>query len=148
MVSRPPVSSIALPNLTLTYNQPMIFLFIKCSFSLSFYSIGRAGDQLIARYYLQQVNFAVNKPWTRRSMNTSGSAPTRLQISSRALCDANYYGSKCEIFCQARDDQWGHFTCGPDGSKICLPGWQGNYCQEGKLTQYSSLHFFSLSFHE
>ena len=50
------------------------------------------------------------------------------------------YGKDCDTLCKPRDDQFGHYTCGQDGHKICLQGWQkdmtnpeGDYCTKGKL---------------
>ena len=38
-------------------------------------------------------------------------------------CAANFYGSSCVTYCQERDDERGHYTCTPDGSRLCLGGY-------------------------
>ena len=40
-----------------------------------------------------------------------------------AACNPDYYGSRCNVFCQAMNDSGGHYTCGSNGEKICLEGW-------------------------
>jgi delta-like protein len=57
----------------------------------------------------------------------------RLDYDFRLLCADSYYGRDCDIICKARDDQFGHYTCGRNGEKKCLPGWEkdaagGGYC--------------------
>uniref|UniRef100_A0A336LUY3 Delta-like protein n=1 Tax=Culicoides sonorensis TaxID=179676 RepID=A0A336LUY3_CULSO len=54
----------------------------------------------------------------------------RFTYRLRVLCDQNYYNSTCTTFCRPRDDQFGHHVCGTDGSKICMPGWQGPNCDK------------------
>lgn len=56
-----------------------------------------------------------------------------LQYAVRVKCQPNYYGPQCEQHCVPRDDQFGHYTCGEDGSKVCLDGWQGSFCANGEL---------------
>ena len=64
---------------------------------------------------------------------------TTLEFEYRMICTAHYYGKDCDTLCKPRNDQFGHYTCGQDGTKICLPGWQkdtnnseGDYCTKGK----------------
>ena len=42
-----------------------------------------------------------------------------LEASFDMKCDRNYYGSQCDIFCQSRDDESGHYTCDSQGNMIC-----------------------------
>ena len=59
---------------------------------------------------------------------------TELKYAYRFTCSKNYYGPKCDVFCKDRDDRFGHFVCDrTNGSKQCLDGWTGDYCDEGKL---------------
>lgn len=51
----------------------------------------------------------------------------------RVQCADNYYNTTCTTFCRPRNDQFGHYTCGEQGNKVCLPGWQGANCEKGKL---------------
>ena len=57
------------------------------------------------------------------------------------VCSDHYFGRDCDTLCRPRDDQFGHYECGPDGEKVCLEGWQkdtskkageGDYCTKGK----------------
>lgn len=51
----------------------------------------------------------------------------------RVQCTENYYNTTCTTFCRPRNDQFGHYTCGDKGNKVCLAGWQGANCEKGKL---------------
>lgn len=55
-----------------------------------------------------------------------------LEYRLRFRCDSNYYGPLCNKLCRARDDFFGHFNCDPSGSKVCMEGWTGPECKEGK----------------
>ncbi|XP_064605716.1 uncharacterized protein LOC135470609 [Liolophura sinensis] len=59
----------------------------------------------------------------RRSLNA-----TLLELRVTAFCDVNYYGANCSVFCLGEDSCRGHYTCGSDGHKSCLPGWKGDDC--------------------
>ncbi len=48
-------------------------------------------------------------------------------------CAANYYNTTCTTFCRPRNDQFGHYTCGDRGTKVCISGWQGANCDKGQL---------------
>lgn len=50
----------------------------------------------------------------------------------RVQCSENYYNTTCTTFCRPRNDQFGHYTCGDKGDKVCLAGWQGANCEKGK----------------
>jgi len=70
---------------------------------------------------------------------------TKLEYDYRMVCSTHYYGADCDTLCRPRDDQFGHYTCGPNGEKVCLEGYQkdpsnpeGDYCTKGKLRQYST----------
>lgn len=51
----------------------------------------------------------------------------------RVQCAANYYNTTCTTFCRPRNDQFGHYTCGDRGTKVCISGWQGANCDRGEL---------------
>lgn len=70
----------------------------------------------------------------------------RLDYEYRLVCADSYYGRDCDIICKARDDQFGHYTCGRGGEKICLSGWEkdlagGGYCTKRKY--FNSVCFFT-----
>lgn len=64
--------------------------------------------------------------------------PLSLEYRLRFRCDSNYYGPVCNKFCRARDDFFGHFNCDPSGSKVCMDGWTGPECKEGKKENLKS----------
>ncbi|KAK7104697.1 delta-like protein 1 [Littorina saxatilis] len=55
---------------------------------------------------------------------------TELIYSYRFICDEHYYGANCEELCRPRDDKFGHSYCSENGTKVCLDGWQGEYCDQ------------------
>lgn len=71
----------------------------------------------------------VGQKWTSYQNTTS---PYRLKVEFRVTCDVNYYGKGCENLCRPRNDNFGHFTCSPAGERVCLAGWQGDYCTKRK----------------
>jgi hypothetical protein len=95
-----------------------------------------AGDSLISRMATQQ-ELDAGRDWTHGVHQESH---TRLEYEYRMICAAHYFGKDCDTLCRPRDDQFGHYTCGNNGDKICLDGWQkdrnneeGDYCTKGKL---------------
>ena len=48
---------------------------------------------------------------------------SRIELSFRVQCAANFYGSDCATRCVPRDDSQGHYTCRSNGERICLSGW-------------------------
>ena len=69
----------------------------------------------------------VKNEWTSGVHKTDQAS---LAYSYRVTCQANYFGDQCNILCRPRDDVYGHFTCSQQGEVLCLPGWQGKYCEE------------------
>uniref|UniRef100_A0A182JD50 Delta-like protein n=1 Tax=Anopheles atroparvus TaxID=41427 RepID=A0A182JD50_ANOAO len=57
----------------------------------------------------------------------------RITYRVRVQCADNYYNTTCTTFCRPRNDQFGHYTCGKEGNKVCLPGWQGANCEKASL---------------
>lgn len=53
----------------------------------------------------------------------------RITYRVRVQCGATYYNTTCTTFCRPRNDQFGHYNCGPQGEKICLNGWMGDNCE-------------------
>ena len=67
--------------------------------------------------------------WTKVQYNGSSmDVGVRLKYSYRVLCDVNYHGVGCSVYCKSRDDVHGHYACATNGTVVCLPGWQGNFC--------------------
>ena len=70
---------------------------------------------------------SVKNEWTSGVHKTD---TAKLIYSYRVNCQPNYFGEQCNILCRPRDDVYGHFTCSSQGETVCLPGWQGKYCEE------------------
>ena len=75
-------------------------------------------------------------------------ADDRLEYDYRLVCADSYYGRDCDVICKPRDDNFGHYTCGRNGEKICLPGWdsQGVYCTTRKYRTYLTRVFLNSLF--
>ena len=73
----------------------------------------------------------VGKDWQEYTHTDAGSS-SALRYSYRVSCEDNYYGVGCIALCRPRDDQFGHYSCSPNGTKVCLDGWSGPYCDQGK----------------
>ena len=63
----------------------------------------------------------------------------KLKYEFRLVCADEYYGTDCDILCKPRNDNFGHYTCGDQGEKVCLPGWEkknkaarDDYCMKRK----------------
>jgi hypothetical protein len=69
----------------------------------------------------------VKNEWTSGMHKTDAA---QLVYSYRVTCQPNYYGDQCNILCRPHDDVYGHFTCSDQGDVVCLPGWQGKYCED------------------
>ncbi|XP_047451181.1 protein jagged-1b isoform X2 [Mugil cephalus] len=61
--------------------------------------------------------------------------PLSLEYRLRFRCESNYYGPLCNKFCRSRDDFFGHFSCDPSGSKVCMEGWTGPECKDAVCRQ-------------
>lgn len=70
----------------------------------------------------------VGEDWHEGEDKSSHSA---LSYEYRVMCDEHYYGRGCANLCRPRNDNFGHYTCSPTGDRVCLDGWQGDYCTKG-----------------
>lgn len=86
-------------------------------------------DVLISRSSIQRV-LAVSSEWTEEQ---SESVQSTVQYAFRVTCDAQYYGDRCANLCRPREDGFGHYTCSATGERICLSGWEGDYCDKRKF---------------
>jgi len=54
-------------------------------------------------------------------------------------CKENYYGKSCDLLCKPRNDNFGHYTCGLEGEKVCMDGWDKDiehaYCTKPKCAE-------------
>jgi len=49
-------------------------------------------------------------------------------VSYRVRCDPGYYGPRCALACNPRQDKFGHYKCNDNGTRSCLDGWTGKFC--------------------
>ncbi|XP_014254635.1 neurogenic locus protein delta [Cimex lectularius] len=63
---------------------------------------------------------------------TPGGTEGALRFEYRVTCEPHYYGTGCAVLCRPRDDNFGHYTCSENGSRICTEGWDGEYCTTPK----------------
>ena len=71
------------------------------------------------------ITLTPSSSFTSRQTYTGIHGNSRIELSFRVQCAANFYGSNCATRCVARDDSGGHYTCGSNGQRICLSGWSG-----------------------
>ena len=50
------------------------------------------------------------------------------KVAYRLVCDAGYYGRRCTLSCSPRHDKFGHYVCSDNGTRVCLDGWNGSFC--------------------
>lgn len=76
---------------------------------------------------MTQRSVAVQSEWTDDSIET---ATSKLEYRYRVICEPDYFGHGCSEMCRARDDKFGHYTCSANGTRVCLEGWTGPYCDK------------------
>jgi hypothetical protein len=54
--------------------------------------------------------------------------PLRMSFRYRVVCNGGYYGPGCSTSCVVRNDRFGHYVCSENGTKVCMDGWTGLYC--------------------
>jgi hypothetical protein len=91
-----------------------------------------SGETLITRLTTQRW-LDVGEDWTEDEHRSSHSV---MRYEYRVTCDAHYYGAGCANLCRPRDDNFGHYKCSPTGDRVCLSGWQGDYCTKRKYFAY------------
>ena len=78
---------------------------------------------LIDRVFVISNGLAISDTYTARQTYTGTYSNVRMDVSYRAICKQNYYGSVCTVFCRGRDDSTGHYECDSQGQPVCLQGW-------------------------
>ncbi|XP_033746115.1 protein jagged-1a-like [Pecten maximus] len=76
--------------------------------------------------YMQKIFTVV--PSTSRTTRLVVKQRTTLSMDISVLCDPNYFGPQCSLFCRPRNDWMGHYTCGGTGAKVCYQGWKERNC--------------------
>ena len=69
------------------------------------------------------ISLMPNSTFTPRQHYVGIYGSSRIELSFRLQCSSNLYGNNCTTYCVARDDSEGHYSCGPNGEKLCLNGW-------------------------
>jgi len=64
---------------------------------------------------------------------TSSTDSDTLEFDYRVVCTGNYHGPRCSTFCRPRDDTNGHYRCSRSGTRVCLDGWSGTFCDRRKF---------------
>lgn len=71
--------------------------------------------------------------WKNQTWNSSNVESTQsMKFSYKIECDASFFGDSCTTICTPRNDDLGHYECGPSGEKICRQGWEGDFCTKRK----------------
>ncbi|KAL8625727.1 hypothetical protein ACOMHN_044002 [Nucella lapillus] len=66
---------------------------------------------------------------TTTTPSTTTTTTTTSTTTAAVNCPQNYYGEDCSMYCYPVDDCTGHYDCDyRNGLKVCLSGWQGEYC--------------------
>ena len=82
-------------------------------------------DDLIDRVFIVGTNVAISETYTQSQTYTGIYNNVQMDMSYRVVCQTNYYGSTCNVNCEGRDDDLGHYECNSDGDRVCLSGWTG-----------------------
>ncbi|XP_075226740.1 neurogenic locus protein delta [Lycorma delicatula] len=88
-----------------------------------------AGSKTLISRLTTQRWLDVGEDWTEDEHISSHSV---MRYEYRVTCEPHYYGNGCANLCRPRDDNFGHYTCSPVGARVCLDGWQGDYCTKPK----------------
>ncbi|XP_059808816.1 delta-like protein 4 isoform X1 [Hypanus sabinus] len=83
-------------------------------------------EMLISRFAIQR-HQPVDTVWSR---DVQRMGRTQLHYSYRVVCTHHYYGEGCSHYCRPRNDTFGHYTCGLEGQRICMAGWENEYCTQ------------------
>ena len=87
------------------------------------------------------ISLTPSSSFTPRRAYTGVHSNSRIELSFRLRCAANFYGSNCATRCVPRDDSGGHYRCGSNGERVCLSGWSGpsSDCTTRELL-YNNVH--------
>ena len=101
-------------------------------------------DDLIDRIFVVETGFPISENYTPRRTYTGIYGNVRVELSYRAICKPNYYGSLCTVFCTGRDDSEGHYTCDEQGDRVCLAGWTDlpNNCLTREFHYFECYHSY------
>ena len=81
------------------------------------------GDSdIVTRFYIE-ISAVVGIEVTSTTENGEN-AVGRLGASYKVSCADNFYTPDCSVFCLARNDAQGHYTCDSQGNTVCLEGFE------------------------
>lgn len=80
-------------------------------------------DDLIDRVFVIGDGVAISDSFTPVQFYTGIYSNVRMEASYRAVCQTNYHGPTCMVYCRGRNDSLGRFECDSDGQPVCLQGW-------------------------
>ena len=80
-------------------------------------------DDLIDRVFVISDGLAISNSFTSPQTYTGLYGNVQMVVSYRAICQPNYYGSLCTVFCMGRNDSTGRYECDSQGRPMCLQGW-------------------------
>ena len=66
---------------------------------------------------------AISDTFTAQQTYTGIYNNVQMTVSYKAVCQTNYYGSLCTVFCRGRNDTTGRYECDSEGQPVCLEGW-------------------------
>ena len=77
-------------------------------------------SDLVTRFYIEisataGLEFTSTQEYGENSVGLLGA-------SYRVSCTEDFYSPDCSVFCRARDDAQGHYTCDSQGNRVCLSG--------------------------
>lgn len=93
--------------------------------SWAVFSLGFCADKILIMRLSTQRWLDVGSNWTTDNHQSQDSS---LSYEYRVTCSSHYYGKGCENLCRPRNDSFGHYSCNPNGNRVCLSGWKGDYC--------------------
>jgi delta-like protein len=87
-----------------------------------------SAEKVLLLRLAEQKMLAAGQDWSVETHTNNGS---KLELHYRVVCDQNYFGDQCSIYCRPQDiDVRGHFGCSASGQKQCIDGWQGENCDK------------------
>ncbi len=95
-----------------------------------FITVPGSPRQLITRLAVQRA-VEVGEQWVNFTHEDFTGA--QLDYGYRVVCGADYYKPDCNRYCRPRDDKFGHYICNEKGEKVCMEGWEGQYCDQGTI---------------
>jgi len=118
------------------------FVVFICIYILLFLCVTDSARILISEFKVQR-SLETGITWRNFTHTTKR---TEYRYGYRVVCKDGRYGPGCNFQCTPRDDKFGHYSCNNNGQKICLPGWKGDYCEEGTRKTKKFYKIYPISF--